>query len=547
MKKYLLSIIALLFLSFYSNAQVFYNDGSVVIIESNAVLSSEGKVVNTQSGVIETEGTLSAATSLENNLSSILKGDGHYLVGEDWINSATFTAGNSTVTFNGDNNSDLTSSGDAFHHLRMDKGTGGLINLQDALSMNGNFSFLQPNNFAVLNGFSFTLASATSITGADADNFFVTNASGILRQESMTTFTFPVGFNTTSYNPLSLTQSGTPDRIGVRSLENVLADGSTGSPLTDVVDASWEVSEQTAGGSTLSMTAQWAASDELGTFDRSDCGIAYHDGTCWDLTQALQGVAGGADPYTISRSTISSLGIFAVGGNPLLKPLRVAPKLLLEGPYSSGGEMHDLLRQAGHIPTTEPFTALGYTHVEPGGGETIAPAILTTTGSNAIVDWVFVEIRTGTGSGTTVATRSALLQKDGDIVDLDGSSALNFGGVANGAYYVLIRSRNHIGVMSISTLALTKTAASLDFTTSTANALGGALSLTDLGDGFFAIFSGDYNGNGQIQNTDANSLILDIGTSGYKAGDLDLNGEVQNSELQTILIPNIGKGTQFDY
>ena len=540
-------LLSFFFGGFFCNAQVVFNEGSNIIIESGAVLLSEGEVVNTQSGVITTTGTLMAKTSLENKLSSSLKGDGNYLIGGNWINTASFTAGISTVIFNGNTNSDITSSGDAFHHLQLDKTSGGQIELQDALAMTGSFSFLQNNNFAILNSFSFSLGPGSTIISFDADNFFVTNGMGKLRKESMGTFTFPIGFNASSYNPLSLTQSGTLDRIDVRSLENVLADGSSGLPLTDVADASWELSEGTAGGSLLSMTAQWTASDELGSFDRTDCGIAYHDGSCWDLTQALQGIAGGANPYTISRSSISNLGVFAVGGDPLLKPLRIAPKLLLEGPYSSGGEMHDLLRQAGHIPTAEPFTALGYTHVEPGGGESIAPAVLTTTGSNAIVDWVFVEIRTGTGNGTTVATRSALLQKDGDIVDLDGSAPLNFGGIANGAYHVLIRSRNHIGVMSIGTLALTKTATSLDFTTSTANALGGGLTLTDLGDGFFAIFSGDYNGNGQIQNTDANSLILDIGISGYKAGDLDLNGEVQNSELQTILIPNIGKGTQFAY
>jgi len=46
-----------------------------------------------------------------------------------------------------------------------------------------------------------------------------------------------------------------------------------------------------------------------------------------------------------------------------------------------------------------------------------------------------------------IATRSALLQRDGDIVDVDGYSPVNFA-VESGAYYIAVRHRNHLGAMT---------------------------------------------------------------------------------------------------
>jgi hypothetical protein len=67
---------------------------------------------------------------------------------------------------------------------------------------------------------------------------------------------------------------------------------------------------------------------------------------------------------------------------------------------------------------------------------------------NAIVDWVFIELRSKGSNTTILATRSALLQRDGDVVELDGYNGLKFPGVAVDSYYVVVRHRNHLGAMS---------------------------------------------------------------------------------------------------
>lgn len=110
------------------------------------------------------------------------------------------------------------------------------------------------------------------------------------------------------------------------------------------------------------------------------------------------------------------------------------------------GLMYDSLRVKGQIPLTEPYTSLGYPHVG-GGGETTTAPVLAVSGPNAIVDWVELELRDATDPTLVVQTRSALLQRDGDIVGTNGTSPVQFT-VALNDYHIAVRHRNHFGVMT---------------------------------------------------------------------------------------------------
>ena len=148
----------------------------------------------------------------------------------------------------------------------------------------------------------------------------------------------------------------------------------------------------------------------------------------------------------------------------------VAARAWLEGPFT-GSLMYDSLRSNGLIPTAEPYTALGFIQVATGGGEICSPAVLATTGANAIVDWVRLELRSANSASTIVATRQALLQRDGDIVDVDGNSPVVFN-VPVGSYYVAVRHRNHLGCMSFGTISLTGAATAVNFTSSSTSVYG---------------------------------------------------------------------------
>jgi uncharacterized delta-60 repeat protein len=140
-------------------------------------------------------------------------------------------------------------------------------------------------------------------------------------------------------------------------------------------------------------------------------------------------------------------------------------RVMLEGPYTSG-LMNDALRTLPSFPLTEPFTAMGYGNAAYNAGATIAANVLTTTGNNAIVDWVLVEMRPASAPGIIAAARAALLQRDGDVVALDGTGPITFPGLANGSYCLAVRPRNHLPVMLTTTAPVNYTgnALAVDFT-----------------------------------------------------------------------------------
>ncbi len=145
--------------------------------------------------------------------------------------------------------------------------------------------------------------------------------------------------------------------------------------------------------------------------------------------------------------------------------VKVSVKIFLKGALESNGLMRDDLRSTGLLPSTEPYSSLpNFQHSGGGGGETIvSPSVFQVTGNNAIVDWVMVELRSENSITTQVATHAALLQRDGDVVDMDGVSPIHFL-VANGKYYVVVRHRNHLGAMTAAPKNLSSQTLLVDFT-----------------------------------------------------------------------------------
>ncbi len=207
-------------------------------------------------------------------------------------------------------------------------------------------------------------------------------------------------------------------------------------------------------------------------------------------------------------------------------------KILLEGPYdATSGLMSDNLRATGLIPSEEPYTALGFTHFG-GGGESVAPAVLTVIGNDAIVDWIFLELRDAADFSVTIATRSALLQADGDIVDTDGVSSVTFNNIADGNYYVVAKHRNHLAVMTPGSLPMNQSSSYLhDFST------GSAYGLISFGDiqklvsgGKFALWEADFDHSGSIDAADRSDGWNFRNQTGYLPQDSNFDGVCDAAE-----------------
>jgi hypothetical protein len=107
----------------------------------------------------------------------------------------------------------------------------------------------------------------------------------------------------------------------------------------------------------------------------------------------------------------------------------------------------------------------------------------------------------------------------------------------------MLSHRNHLGIITNTPLNFDCGANMIDLTSDSSLVFGGLNGIGAMGNGKFALFSGDFNGDGQIQNTDKSELLPLIGgPPGMSNADLDMNGQIQNSDIQLKLNPNIGKG-----
>ncbi len=209
---------------------------------------------------------------------------------------------------------------------------------------------------------------------------------------------------------------------------------------------------------------------------------------------------------------------------------------LLDGPYDAATDlMHDSLRTRGLLPLLEPFSALGHPPVGLQAGAQLTPSALTATGPDALVDWVFVELRGADDASRIDAARSAVVQRDGDVVDMDGVSPVRITALP-GSYRIALLHRNHLPVLTQTPVVLGAGANALDLTMG--NVPLHVPNAEVLRDGRFLLWQGDVNGEGTVKYTGASNdrdlVLVNVGSttpnntaSGYLPTDVNLDGTVK--------------------
>ncbi|MCC7502453.1 MAG: endonuclease/exonuclease/phosphatase family protein [Flavobacteriales bacterium] len=248
----------------------------------------------------------------------------------------------------------------------------------------------------------------------------------------------------------------------------------------------------------------------------------------------------------IPATTLSALGLLSDDAsaasdhfpitadlNVPLVEINVTLRAMLEGPFDQQtGLMQDSLRVKGLIPLTEPYADLGYTQSNGVGGETTTSAVLNVSGNNAIVDWVRVELRTSGTPSVVYAARNCLIQRDGDVVDVDGASPVHFNLPAN-SYHVVLRHRTHLGVMTAATQALGPVPSTIDLTLSSTTTYG--TDATKSFGGLQMLWTGNAQRDSTLRYTgatnDRDPILLRIGgtlptatAAGYLQEDVNLDG-----------------------
>ncbi len=280
--------------------------------------------------------------------------------------------------------------------------------------------------------------------------------------------------------------------------------------------------------SLFASTSQWAAAQTVeprAVVSTGGSGAGTGTSLSWSVGQAASAT------YT-SANALATAGVQQPEG--LLLRLNMAA--LLDGPYDAATDlMHDSLRVRGLLPLAEPFSAMGLTPVGLQGGNELAPEALLTTGPDALVDWVLLELRGADDASRVDAARAALLQRDGDVVDVDGVSPVRITALY-GNYRIALLHRNHLPVLTQEPVLLGPGINAFDLTTGAV-----PLHVPDaqvLRDGRHLLWQGDANGDGTVRYTglgnDRDPVLVTVGgvvptntASGYLPTDVNMDGTVK--------------------
>lgn len=414
------------------------------------------------------------------------------------------------------------------------------------------------------------LNAGVTATGMGTNKFIETNGTGSVRRlvtADITNAVMPVGV-AADYTPLSVTNTGsTYSSAFIAAQAKGVADPNKHPRSESYLTVYWPVSKTGITGGTTNATGTYVDPSRVTGTEANLVGM-FWNGTSWSRAGGTQNAATNSAGATVSSAAgeIYAMNTFVL----------VAPKVFLQGAYNSSTlRMNDKLRNSGTytpgvlpasniIPNTDPYRVAPYNYTQT--ANTVVENVISTSfgnpfidqanADNNIVDWVFLELRSATTPGNTILqTRSALLQRDGDIVDIDGVSPVYFKNVAAGASYTLaVRHRNHLAISTnpaTFTKVLDLASSSLDISTLAAASLMGAANTNYFNDGALnMMYAGNVNGNTNVRwaapNSDKDYLLSAVlGNSAtvisnqYSQGDVDLNRSVRwaapNSDKDFIL------------
>jgi hypothetical protein len=231
------------------------------------------------------------------------------------------------------------------------------------------------------------------------------------------------------------------------------------------------------------------------------------------------------------------------------QPFSLNLKVFLEGAYNTTTNlMSTNLSTASLLPLGQPFNPPlpYYGNNTPkwlyNGTQTV------TSFPAGTVDYILIELRDAANaaaatSATRIAQVPAFVKSDGSIVNLSGTLP-SFTNTINNSLFIVIWSRNHVGIMNAIGITPVGTVV-YDFSTSSGQVNGGALGYKLLETGVWGMASGDINADGAVNPADKSpsGWKVDAGKRGYLGADLNMNGQVNNPDKNGFWVPNNGNKT----
>lgn len=215
--------------------------------------------------------------------------------------------------------------------------------------------------------------------------------------------------------------------------------------------------------------------------------------------------------------------------------ITINAKAFLQGPYDNVG-MRTILKDYSLLPLSQPYDKYpwGYS-----GQENIDEY------PEGIVDWILIELRTDIMPESKIATRAAFIRNDGKIVELDGINPVKFD-VPPDDYYLVITHRNHLSIMSNTSISFSEDNDVYDFSVNQTQAYG-ANPMIEISNGTFGLRAGDGNNDGGVDILDKNLVWRPANGSQWnydKLADYNLDGGIDVLDLNLNWRPNNGTATE---
>lgn len=429
------------------------------------------------------------------------------------------------------------------------------ITLASHLQIGSQFIFTDGK--LVTGDYNLRLSDTAVVSGQGTGRFFETNGTGQLQKRiSSNLFDYPLPVGSENiYTPVKITAAGnfSDAIVGVQAIHAVHPEKHIRS--TDYLGNYWSFTRSGINGA-LSAKAQYEETAGV-TGAESLLNGVFWNGAAWDLSgsfintssnEAGTSITGNGDLYAMNKFVLTGLKVFLQGPFNSLTGL-MDDKLRNPGTYAAG------TFPAGNLlPLSDPYRTAplnsSFTHINNPETETIADSVLNDQSDPAknIVDWVFLELRnndSGNPGANIVQTRSALLRRNGEIVDIDGSSPVYFKGMEAGSNYTIaVRHRNHLGistdpVSNMQSLGLAAPISPIDFTSMNDAAIFGPSTAFAITAGKNTLWAGNVNSNNTIRyngpSNDRDYLLSNILNSNqgailndvYNTGDINMNRVVR--------------------
>src|SRR5665647_858608 len=481
------------FLVFSAGAKSQLNNNGSITIQNNAYVMVMGNLNNSDSGTITNNGKIEVQGNFINTgtYTSTANGDSLLMTG---TGIDTLQLGNSAINYlaiNKTNNSDsVRLGGTATINTKLDHLSGGLTT--DPI-LNPSFTLTSPITAV------FNFADSVEIVGSVKRTGWVNGTAYIFNQPNMQVTT------NGGTSPTDFTVTMIPQSAG-------------GDPTQNEREVKRKFLFAQAGGSGFTADIRYPyVTGELNSNVASNI-------VPWELlTNPISEWNARLTPVTrdIVNHYVMTTGI---SDTDLAMEWKLAdPKytfnvtVFLRGAWNVSA-MNTYLNSGGIVPLKQPYNTIPFNY---NGTESV-----TSIPNVNIVDWVLVELRkptsglpTDANSATIIGRKAGFLLNDGIVVDLDGATPLSFNIIKQGSSFLVIRHRNHLGVIS-NTIPSNSAGTFANDYSLLANSYKYPSASSDpvalLSGGIYGLWAGDANNDGVVNATDVN--LIKIATANSASG-----------------------------